>query len=806
MSYIAHIRASDGKIQTVKEHLLGVMTLAESFGESIGIKHISGLAGLLHDLGKYSEEFREYILAAVNNPDEAPRRGSVDHSTAGGKLLYDFFHSDLSNPYKVILAEIVGNAIISHHSYLQDFLSPELESNYLKRVKDKDIPGFNTTVNLFFEHVMDEQEFHLYVEKAVYELEAYLPKKRIEEELMFLSKFIFSSLIDADRTNTRLFEENQLVENKNDHQDLFETYYSRLMDKIKTFDSNPGSNHPINQLRKEMSAQCDLFAERPSGIYTLSIPTGGGKTLASFRYAIKHAKLYRKKRIVYVIPFTTIIEQNAEEIRSITRDPSNLLEHHSNIVEDLDENDELLDGGMSTLQKLKLAKDNWDSPIIFTTMVQFLNVFYAKGSRNIRRLHNLSETVIIFDEVQKVPTACVSLFNQALNYLKTHAKSSIVLCTATQPALEYVEHKLEISADQEMIPELDYIFESFKRVNIIDKSTRESFNTEKLTGFIIEKMNEINSILVVLNTKTVVKDLYNSLKEQLDSIPVFHLSTTMCAAHRKEILTQVRKHLALGEKIICVSTQLIEAGVDVSFECVIRSLAGLDSIAQAAGRCNRHGEKPKQRVYLIDHEGENLKHLNEIRLGKEISKKILVDLARNPNEYGGNILSKQAMDKYFREFYSELKSNLNYSIPKLNTNMTDLLTVSRNQNTYRHAYFHKNDKRDIPLFLVNSYKTAAENFKVIDQMTTSVIVPFGEGKEIIADFNGSERIEDLSLLLRRSQQYTINLFEHEKRKLTQNQGLISLMEGKVLALADSAYNQEYGLNLENDNDLSFSFI
>ncbi|UII54168.1 CRISPR-associated helicase Cas3' [Cytobacillus spongiae] len=800
MSYIAHIRGSDRQIQTVEQHLIEVKELAEMYGEKIGVKHLAGLAGMLHDLGKYTDEFREYIIEAVANPDTPPKRGSVDHSTAGGKLLYELFHTKESisrDKHKGIVAEVVGNAIISHHAYLQDFLNPDLESNYLNRVRDKKLDGFEHAKQCFFECVMNEDEFHRYVDKAARELETFLAKEapeHNEKQLMFLTKFIFSALIDADRTNTRRFEENKKDEVSSDPIQRFHTYYERLMSKINAFNATT----PINLLRKEMSNQCDQFAANPSGIYTLSIPTGGGKTLASLRYALKHAKLHHKKRIIYVVPYTTIIEQNAEEVRKILKDEAHILEHHSNVIDDMNDHDENQDGMINIQQKLKLAKDNWDAPIIFTTMVQFLNVFYAKGSRNIRRLHNLSESVLIFDEVQKVPIPCVSLFNQALNFLKLHGRSSMVLCTATQPALDFVEHKLDVNADAEMINNLDRVIKAFKRVEIIDKATNETFTNDRLTDFINLKIQVVQSVLVILNTKSVVRDLYTRLQTNEQSIPVYHLSTSMCAAHRNGILAEIRHHLKEGNQIICISTQLIEAGVDVSFECVIRSLAGLDSIAQAAGRCNRHGEKGLQHVYVIDHEEENISHLKEIKVGKEVTKRILVDLKRNKKEHGGDILSQQAMDRYFKEYYTEFETNLHYFIPKIKKEMTELLTAAKSKSSYYKAYIH-NEKKHLPLFLINSYKTAAEYFHVIDDVTSSVIVTYGEGKEIIAELNGSRSIEDLDYLLRKAQQYSVNIFTHEKDQLIKNDGLIYYLEGKVMALKEGAYSDEYGLDIKNES-------
>jgi|HigsolmetaAR203D_1030402.scaffolds.fasta_scaffold00685_6 CRISPR-associated endonuclease/helicase Cas3 len=807
MGSIAHIRASDSKIQSVEEHLLGVKHLAESIGAKIGVGHIAGLAGLLHDMGKYTEEFKNYILEAVKNPDAPPKRGSVDHSTAGGKLLYERLHTGKPSPYPWILAELVGNAVISHHAYLQDFLGPDLESDYLKRVRDKQLREFETVKREFFQKVMNETEFHNYVSQAIEELEAYINKPSplsYAGRLMFLAKFVFSALIDADRTNTRQFEENKTDEEQLDRTTLFRSYYDKLMDKLAEFQQVPDAHSPINVLRKQMSDQCDLFAEKPSDIYTLSIPTGGGKTLASLRYGLKHAIRTNKKHIIYVVPYTTIIEQNAEEVRNILQDDAHILEHHSNVIDDADDDDEMEDGTMSVRQKWKLAKDNWDAPIIFTTMVQFLNVFYAKGTRNIRRLHNLCESVIIFDEVQKVPIHCISLFNQALNFLKFYGRSSLVLCTATQPALDFVKHKIVKESDAEIVQNLDEIVQAFKRVEIIDRASEEVFDTDKLAGFVKEKLAEVNSILVILNTKTVVKRLFQQLNSV--EVPVYHLSTSMCAAHRHDILTKVRTLLDNKEKVICISTQLIEAGVDASFECVIRSLAGLDSIAQAAGRCNRHGKDGIRQVYVIDHQEENLKELEEIRKGKEIAKRIFRDLRLDNSHHGGDILSTRAMNKYFQEFYSAFETSLDYFIKKLELNMLDLLMAERKSSPYIQGYT-RNKRESLPLFLVNSYYTAAEYFQVIENHTTDVIVPYGaKGKDIIARLNGKGAIEELSHLLKDAQRYTVNLFPHERNQLMGNGGIVSLLDGKIQVLMESAYHEEFGVDLDNNSGFGLAML
>lgn len=799
MSSIARFRLKDYKTQSLEEHLLGVKELAEKYGAKLELKHLCGLAGVLHDLGKYSNEFKNYILDIIENPDNPPKRGSVDHSTAGGKFIHEILQ-DTEDQYEKLLSDIVGNVIISHHSYLHDYLNQNLQSDYLKRVQEKEVVEFSRIKELFFENVMNEHELKNYIDNAKKELINFLSIESGNDyprRIMFLIKYIFSVLIDADRTNSRLFEDDEVIKDIKVNI-LFSEYYKRFKGKLAEFSLNEESNHPINQLRMEMSNQCEAFANIPSGIYTLSIPTGGGKTLASLRYALKHALNYNKERIVYVVPYTTIIEQNVSEVRKILQDYDNILEHHSNIIDDHHVNEESNEAYSIDYQKLILAKDNWDSPIIFTTMVQFLDVFYAYGTRNIRRLHNLMNSVIIFDEVQKVPVKCISLFNHSLNFLKKYGNSSIILCTATQPALSYVKHKLDINPNAEIIKNIDNVIDKFKRVNIVDLATDSKMTRTELVSFIENKINYVNDILIILNTKTAVRNLYEELKKLKFDIPLYHLSTSMCASHRTNVLNQIKNHLRNNEKVICVSTQLIEAGVDISFDCVIRSLAGLDSIAQAAGRCNRHGEKHIRDVYVIDYQDENLSKLKEIRIGKNISKNLLIDIAENKIAHGGSILSLQAMERYFKEYYQELESDLDYPIKGINETMIQLLMAEVVDNNYLLEYKAKYNK--FPnLSVANSYRTAAKNFTVIDDATTSVIVPYGEGKEIIAELNSAKQLEDLSNIFRKAQQFTVNLYEQEFKTLENNESLTTLFNDRVYALKEGAYDNEYGVNFEGDS-------
>lgn len=801
MEFIAHIREIDGEIQTVQAHLNEVRELSEEYGEKIGVKYLAGLAGMLHDVGKYTEGFNTYIQNAVANPDNPPKKGSVDHSTAGGRLLFQKFYPYSRDPLEKLTVEWLAMCIISHHSGLRDYLTSDLTSHFLYRLKEKELEEFENTRTSFFKMQLTETELENYFEKAKKEV-AILIKKIKDNKLKpitcsLIIKYIFSALIDADRTNTRRFDQNEKEEQGIDTKAFFEDSYSALMDRVSSFLKSEKAGLPINLLRNEMSQQCEEFAAQPSGIYTLSIPTGGGKTFASLRYALKHALQYQKEKIIYVVPYTTIIEQNAKEVRDILKNDDFILEHHSNVIEEIGTEDDVYD---LKKKNINLAKDNWESPIIFTTMVQFLNVFYSRGTRNIRRLHNLANSVLIFDEVQSVPIKCISLFNEALNFLNGFCNSSIVLCTATQPALEFVKNQLKISSDAEMIKDMKNVSKSFKRVNIIDSTTSQGLNAAELKGFILTEMQRINNVLVVLNTKTAVRRLFEQLNDSDDrDYELYHLSTNMCPAHRKDILRNLKEALAEKRKVICVSTQLIEAGVDISFECVIRSLAGLDSIAQAAGRCNRHGEDAIRNVYIIKSADEVLTKLKEIRIGGEQTSRILNEFKNTPEIFGDDLLSQEAINMYFKYYYYQIQSELNYPILDLQKDLFDLLNFNQD---YYSAYFNKY-KEKFPLISRQSFATAEQYFQVIDNPTTSLLVPYNsEAKEIISDLNGDLDSKKLTSLLKRAQQYVINVYSPEFEKLNKDNNIDLLLNGNVYALKEITYTREMGLDLKGEGSWS----
>lgn len=824
--YIAHIRKSDGRRESVHDHLMAVRLYAEKLGGKIGMKHLAGLSGLLHDMGKYTTEFRTYLEEAVANPDSPPRRGSVDHSTAGGKWLYEQFHRESSEPLDQFVAEWIANCIVSHHGGLKDYLSPDGKSPFLERMSTplEKLPEYERTVEEFLAHTISEQELHSYFAKAREELNDLMlrlsklklksSEKRVTHSLAI--KYLFSCLIDADRTKTRQFDENESEREPFDHQAFFRETYEKLSAKLNELGKSEQSQSPLNRLRREMSNQCDAFAvERPSGVYTLSIPTGGGKTLASFRYALRHALETGKERIIYIVPFTTIIEQNVEVVRELVSDPDLVLEHHSNVADERDlqkalrslqfdkiDDKECDESFVLQKEKLSLAQDTWDRPVIFTTMVQFLNTFYAKGSRHVRRLHQLANSVIIFDEVQAVPSRCISLFNASVNFLHEICGSTLVLCTATQPALQYVKRNIHLSPDPEMIRGLSDVMKEFKRVELRDETGRGALNTEQLADFVRGRMGEINQLLVVLNTKAAVRKLFQQLKNeswtQSEGVRLYHLSTIMCPEHRKAKLEEIREQLENpANRIICISTQLIEAGVDISFQGVIRSLAGLDSIAQAAGRCNRHGKDELRYVDIIRAADEHLSNLPEIKMAAEQTERLLSEFKKDPQRFENDRLSLPAIQMYFHYYYKRIESiqgQMDYRVGQ-EISLFELL----NKNEIGTEQFKNKNQIGPPLHTRNAIASVEHYFEVISNAGKSVIVPYdSEAVKIILDLNGSLQPSEIGDLLRSAQKYTVTLYDQELRQLDRGSHLEFLQQGRVMALSPTAFSEEYGIDPEGN--------
>lgn len=783
--FIAHIRETDHEIQTVQSHLEAVANLARTYGESLGFGAHAELAGFLHDMGKFTTKFTEYLENAVIH--EKVALAKIDHSTAGAKYLYDNFYD--GNIYEKFVVEIVGMAILSHHSGLQNFVQMDVStSDYIRRVIEKDLPYYDE-VKKNFEAVSGNQaRVKRVFKEAVQEFITLAKKVQLMERekekedkhpyvyMNYAQKLVLSLLLDADRTDTRRFEEKDKTPLEGEAP--FQAWYDTMMETITEWEK---STKPINLLRAEMSRSCDVIAERTENIYTLSIPTGGGKTFASLRYALKHAALHHKKRIIYVVPYTTILEQNARVVRDIIEDDSAVLEHHANVIDVTDGEEDYY--GVPLQKKFQLGRDNWDHPIIFTTSVQFLNALFAKGTRNTRRMHRLTESVIIFDEVQAIPYHHFSLFNTAVNFLHYVGKSSVLLCTATQPTVGEMAYPVMIERNAEMVPDLPNVVQLFERVQFHDYVSKEGWNAEIIANQVIAWMGDRQSMLIVLNTKTAVRKLYEELKER-DVATLFHLSTSMCPAHRSDILEEIKKKLGM-EPIICVSTQLIEAGVDISFEAVVRSLAGLDSIAQAAGRCNRHAEREKGDVYIIKAADEKLDKLPEIKLGAEVTQNYIL--------YGDTstdgLLSPEAIATYFNEFDNIAKNEILHKPRGIDHELIQMINADIRHNQQTQS--------------ISTFKTLEKYFEAISSPTTAVLVPYNQtAKNLIADLNEELLLEELNIKLKEAQQYVVNVYAHELQELEKENLLHPLYNEQLFVVSEQGYNEAYGLSLRGEGTFS----
>lgn len=814
MKYIAHTKENSSEVQLLAEHLVNTQKIAERHGGLLNLSHCAGLAGLVHDLGKFRPEFQEYITSG----DE--KRGSVDHSSFGAMMIYQEIPKLVSvYPDKQfhisLFGEVIENAIFSHHNSLglKDYLNTDLKSPFRKRIdsflsSEDNIKELNQAIEHFYQEVMPKKQFEEYLLEAYREFTNIFSKlledkHNLLSNIYYLSEFIYSCLIDADHTDTALFELGK-KELQYDSQTIFDNYYQKLLDSLKKF----AVKSEIDQARAEMSDECDLFANKDDDIYRLSIPTGGGKTLTSLRYALKHAVLKQKKRIIYVLPYITIIEQNARVMREVlngnSNDSTNILEFHSSVSNDLKSSSK------ETTNIISLAEDNWDSPIIVTTMVQFLNSIYAIRTSNRRRFHNLCDSVIVFDEVQKVPLNCLSMFNKILNFLKDVGQCGIVLCTATQPALDQMKAgtPVDMAESPEMIGDLDDRIAQFKRVQISNWSNINGrdkiLSVDEVADKIADQLEKHGSVLGIFNTISITEQIYERLaelkQEQDDNYSLYCLTTHMCSVHRQTIIKKIKEDLSANRQVICISTPLIEAGVDISFACVVRSLTGLDSVVQAAGRCNRNAERKYGDVYLVLVEGENLRQLPEIKRGREIVQGML-----SGGYSADSFLGTEAIEHYFRVLYQDLGSETEFLTSDHGHNVKLASCIDGSELCGQ--YVNTNSGELPPTKETSSSETIARHFEVISSDTVSLIAPYGKGKEIIVGLNAEDGMKHLASLIHDAQPYIVNVFKTKFDQLL-SEGIVKelgngYVNTDIFAITDRHYDESIGLTEESKSKPTF---
>lgn len=793
MDCLAHLIPETGRSQTLAEHSKTVSRLVKKYGTDIALPTLGELAGLLHDTGKAKQTFQIYL-----HDNDRSQKGKINHSTAGAKYLMDTFPE--TNTTEKLCRQILALTILSHHSGLIDCLDPNGNDKFTDRLSPSSEIHYPESIRNFFPACTTENTITVLFQNATRELEQY--RNRIKKitpssnEIIFYygltTRYLLSSLIDADRYDAYCFAADLKSEDRDYH---LSTLWPELIARLEQYLANFPCTTDIEKLRRKISDDCKTFATHPPGIYRLCVPTGGGKTLSSLRFALEHANKYQKKRIIYAISYTTIIDQNAQVIRDALQNDDIILEHHSNII--CDEQ-----GGDDTTGRTipELLTERWDSPIILTTTVQLLNTLFLSKPRSVRRMHNLADSIIIFDEVQTIPVKCLSMFNTALNFLAEICGATILLCTATQPELTRTPHPLRLSPTPDIISNLPVLFQKFKRTQIIDERTLEGYSAEQLADFALDHRLGNPSILIIANTTSAARRIHTALQNKMCPEKLYYLTTKLCPAHRKEKLAEIRKNLDDKIPMICVTTQLIEAGVDVSFSCVIRCIAGLDSIAQAAGRCNRHGESACKCVYVVNLANEKLAKLPDIQKGKDVAERVMGEFERQPDLFGNDLLSPKAVEIYYRYYFWERQSEMDYIVKKSDTGFSDDTTLYEllSQNIPgKRAYVRK--QNSFPQNPLRQAFTSAGNlFEVIEHNTQSVIVPYGHGAEIIRALEKSQNIAEIRTLLRSAQQFSVNLFAYEVDKFSN--GISPIGDTGAYALSSDCYSDEYGVTPFSDNE------
>jgi len=728
MEFYAHTKEGEGKQnwQKLIDHLAEASKLAEAFGRDTDIAHLAKTAAMFHDLGKYSFEFQQRLEG---------KKIRVDHSTAGAKEIYHLFKGTAQEP----LATLLAYCIIGHHTGLPDYGDTS------------DLPGDGTLIARLKTDVCDYNHFKTELDLTQVTLPHQLSLRPNKQHwgfsFAFLTRMIYSALVDADFQDTERFMQGEKP--RGGHESI-EALCNQLISYLRQFD------HPkteINHKRTETLRHCIEKALKNPGFFKLTVPTGGGKTLASMAFALNHASVHGLRRIIYVIPFTTIIEQNANVFKAIFGE-KNVLEHHSNFdweKKKRESADTADDQTRSVYTKLKLAAENWDIPIVVTTNVQFFESLFANKSSRCRKLHNLSKSVIIFDEAQMFPRDYMLPAMGAVWELVTNYGASAVFCTATQPNLErFLPEGTEI---MELAPDPQDLFKFYKRVEV--RHLKQKMTDDDL----VASLGKHEQVLCIVNTRKHASGLFQKL-EGKDS---FHLSTLMCPAHRREKLAEIRIRLENGRACRVISTSVMEAGIDIDFPVGYRALTGLDSINQAAGRVNRNMKQAMGEMFIFEPDSDLIRRVPRyVAQGVEVTRSVL----RN---YGDAPISIPAIHAYFDQLYA-LKDPHDFDY----------------QNIFDQFFI---DRKNRPIF---KFATVAENFRIIEDITQTLIIPF--------DKEANRLIDELKTTayplstLRKLQPYTVSIYDREFESLS-SMGVVEMIADTYAVLSDPKeyYDSHRGL-------------
>lgn len=726
--FVAH-RKENGDEQPLIYHSIGTAEKASDFAKPLNIQDIAYICGLMHDIGKYSLEFQERIKNDGNK---------CDHSTAGAKVLTSMNEA---------MGKLLGYVITGHHSGLLNgggWGAACGDGSLYGRLK-KEVPDYG--------YYTEELDMALYppMETIAKQIAG---KKPLNENdvgycLSFLVRMIYSCLVDADFIDTEEFMMEGMIERG--IKCNFEDLEKEIIKHAKSFPIDTF----IKKKRKEILEQCIKKSERSPGIYKLTVPTGGGKTISSMAFALRHIRFNTLlRRIIYVIPFTSIIEQNAKVFSDILGEKY-ILEHHSNY--DFNEPDD------NNYNPKKLATENWDIPVIVTTNVQFFESIYGNRPSRLRKLHNISNSIIILDEVQMLPTENLIPCVKALEELVNNYNCTVIFCSATQPAVErFISEKI---GTEEICESVDELYRCFNKTKI-------KFIGGKTINELIILLKGNKQCLIIVNTKKQALELYKKLNEKYGDEGLFHLSTYMCPANRHSKIQDIKLRLSSEDKSKCivVSTSLIEAGVDVDFPVVYRAMCGLDSIIQAAGRCNRERKQNCAYTYVFDFIEDEYKVKKTSVFGHYLGQRqsITEIIAKKYKD----VTTPEAIKEYFDILYSNIDG----------TGLDKKNIVKR-----LNGGFNISTKKDF----IFDFEDIANDFKMIDDNTCSVIVPYND--------DAKQKIYKLEYgycnktNLRSLQKYTVNLNIYEYNKLREIRAIKTYGESIGILLSEADYCSNTGI-------------
>lgn len=712
---IAHVDPKNpDRVESLEDHLRDVSCLAARFGSQFGCETMAGFIGMCHDLGKVAEDVQDYLWSAAGECSEegepegkdSKRKRGPDHTSAGGQFMEKILPG---------LGLLLAYAVTGHHAGLLDGISQDasLEHRLKKKLPDcLDIARKHLSLNLFNCDIVRIRK------EAV-------PFLGNSYSMAFLTRMLFSCLVDADFIATeRFMDEKHADERKSisgsdlaSLQAKLDACFEKLAEKV--ISSGLGDS-PVNAIREEVRTYCLKAASHSPGLFTLTVPTGGGKTLASMAFALRHAATHGLDRVIYVIPYTSIIEQNAKVFRDVFGD-NVVLEHHGNV--DYEAGD----------SRMRFLAENWDAPIIVTTSVQFFESLHANRTSACRKLHNLARSIIILDEAQSLPIDFLKPCLRSLDELVCHYKTSVVLCTATQPAvLSSQLDKGGLTGGElgcrEIIPPECKLHERLRRV------VAERIPGKVSDSQLLELAAENQSALLIVNTRRHAREMFEAAVARFPERRVFHLSAQMCPQHRTEILSCVKELLRSRKPCLLISTQLIEAGVDIDFPCVFREMAGADSLSQAAGRCNREGRLSEPgRVFFFE---SSEYHSPPGFLASAAAKGNEV---LSLEEFQDDLLSPELVTRYFELIYSDQKQSLD----RLSV-LTDMIPPSM--------------PKDRDSFLVYKFRTLGQQFHLISEPSISVFIPYGdEGRWLCEKLRNTYATGEQRKLARKLQRYAVSI-------------------------------------------------